>query len=65
VAGGSTTAALGADGALNVALVPNAGATPAGVYYTVVSQIGSGDGKTEYWIVPATFPTHLATKGIR
>jgi hypothetical protein len=63
VAGGSTTATLGADGALNVALVPNAGATPAGVYYTVVYRIGSRDGKTEYWIVPATFPTNLATKG--
>ena len=41
VAGGSTTTTLGADGALSVDLVPNAGATPAGVYYTVVYQIGS------------------------
>ena len=62
VAGGSTTAALGADGALNMALVPNAGATPAGVYYTVVYQIVSGDVKTEHWIVPATSPTNLTTK---
>src|SRR5438270_13990678 len=42
VAGGVTNVTLGANGALSVALVPNAGATPAGMYYTVVYQIGSG-----------------------
>jgi hypothetical protein len=36
VASGSKNVALGANGALSVALVPNAGASPAGVYYTVV-----------------------------
>ena len=36
VAGGAKSVTLGANGALSVALVPNAGATPAGVYYTVV-----------------------------
>ena len=39
VAGGSTMTTLGANGALNVALVANAGATPAGMYYTVVYQL--------------------------
>jgi soluble cytochrome b562 len=34
VAAGTTNVTLGANGALNVALVPNAGATPAGVYYS-------------------------------
>ena len=61
VAGGSTSVALGASGALSVALVPNAGATPAGVYYTVVYQIGAGEVKTEYWVVPTTSPANLAT----
>jgi hypothetical protein len=42
VAGGETSVALGANGALSVALVPNAGATPAGVYYTVVYQLARG-----------------------
>jgi len=60
VAGGSTTTTLGPSGELSVALVPNAGATPAGVYYTVVYQIGSGDVKTEYWVVPSTSPANLA-----
>ena len=61
VGAGGTSVALGANGALSVALVPNEGATPAGVYYTVVFQLGPGQVKTEYWIVPATSPTNLAT----
>ncbi len=60
VAGGATTTTLGANGALSVALVPNAGATPAGVYYTVVFQLGPGQIRTEYWVVPATSPANLA-----
>jgi hypothetical protein len=54
VAAGTTNVTLGASGALSVALVPNAGATPAGVYYSVVYQLGPGQVKTEYWVVPAT-----------
>lgn len=59
--GGSKNAALGASGALSIALLPNAGATPAGVYYTVVYQIGSGQVKTEDWVVPTSSPANLAT----
>jgi hypothetical protein len=40
VAPGNTNVTLGTNGALSVALVPNAGATPAGSYYTVVYQLG-------------------------
>jgi hypothetical protein len=40
VAAGTTTTTLGTSGALSVALVPNDGATPAGVHYTVVYQLG-------------------------
>ncbi|MGB8064791.1 MAG: hypothetical protein WCF26_23095 [Candidatus Sulfotelmatobacter sp.] len=61
VAAGETSVTLGANGALSVALVPNAGATPAGVYYTVVYQLGPGQVKTEYWMVPTTSPANLAT----
>ncbi len=62
IAASSTNVTLGASGALSVALVPNAGATPAGVYYTVVYQLGPGEVKTEYWVVPAsTTPVNLAT----
>jgi hypothetical protein len=63
VAGGTTNVTLGANGALSVALVPNASATPAGVYYTVVYQLGPGQVKTEYWVVPTTSPANLA--GVR
>ncbi|HTS37815.1 MAG TPA: hypothetical protein VMH04_19225 [Candidatus Solibacter sp.] len=61
VAAGVTTTALGAGGALSIALIPNAGATPAGAYYTVVYQLGPGEVKTEYWLVPTTSPASLAT----
>lgn len=60
VAGGATTTTLGANGALSVALVPNSGATPEGVYYTVVYQLGPGQVRTEYWVVPTTSPANLA-----
>src|SRR5258708_5572422 len=61
VAGGATNVTLGTNGALSVPLVPNVGATPAGAYYTVVYQLGPGDVKTEYWLVPTTSPANLAT----
>ena len=61
VAAGNTNVTLGTNGALSVALVPNAGATPAGSYYTVIYQLGPGEVKTEYWIVPTTSPANLAT----
>jgi hypothetical protein len=61
VAGGTTNVTLGTNGALSVALVPNAGATPANVYYTVVYQLGPGEVRTEYWVVPTTSPANLAT----
>jgi hypothetical protein len=60
VAAGTTNTALGTNGALSVGLVPNAGAAPAGVYYTVVYQIGPGQVRTEYWVVPTTSPANLA-----
>lgn len=60
VAAGNTTVTLGANGALRVALVPNAGATPAGVYYSVVYQLGAGQVRTEYWVVPTNSPANLA-----
>jgi len=63
VAGGATNVTLGANGALSVALVPNAGATPAGVYYTVIYQLGPGEVRTEYWVVPTNSPANLA--GVR
>ena len=59
IASGSTSAKLGAEGALSVELVPNAGATPAGTYYTAVFQLEDSV-RTEYWIVGTSSPTTLA-----
>ena len=61
VASGNVSVNLGVNGALSVALVPNAGATPIGVYYTVVYQLGPGQVRTETWVVPTTSPANLAT----
>jgi len=60
VSEGTLNVTLGANGALNVALAANAGATPAGVYYMVVYQLGPGQVRTEYWIVPTSSPATLA-----
>ena len=60
VGAGALDVTLGTSGALNVALAANAGATPAGVYYTVVYQLGPGEVRTEYWLVPTSSPATLA-----
>jgi hypothetical protein len=53
VTAGSTAVMIGADGFLSVNLAPNAGATPAGLYYTAVYHLSDGTTSTEYWVVPA------------
>jgi hypothetical protein len=60
VAAGALNVTLGTNGALNVELAANAGANPAGVYYTVVYQLGPGEVRTEYWLVPTSSPATLA-----
>jgi hypothetical protein len=60
VAAGALDVTLGTNGALNVALAPNAGANPPGVYYTVVYQLGPGEVRTEYWVVPTSSPANLS-----
>ncbi|MFL6308105.1 MAG: beta strand repeat-containing protein [Candidatus Sulfotelmatobacter sp.] len=60
VAGGSTNVVLGSNGALSVGLVPNEGANPAGVYYSVIYQLGPGQVRTEFWTVPTQSPATLA-----
>ena len=49
---GSLSVTLGANGTLSVGLAPNAGATPAGTYYTVVYHLGDGSTSREYWTIP-------------
>lgn len=62
VAAGSLTTTLGAGGALNVALQPNAGATPMGSYYTAVYHLSDGTASREFWVVPVTVPGGGAAK---
>jgi hypothetical protein len=50
---GSTSAAIAA-GALSLQLVPNAGATPIGSYYTVIYHLDDGSVSRQYWVVPVS-----------
>lgn len=54
VPAGTTTVQIGNNGSVSVALVPNAGATPIGTYYTAVYHTSDGRVSHEYWVVPAT-----------
>ncbi len=54
---GSTSATIAAGGALSVQLVPNAGATPLGSYYTAVYHLDDGSVSRQYWVVPASVGT--------
>jgi hypothetical protein len=59
VAAGKMSVTLGAGGSFVADLVPNAGATPAGRYYSVVFQLDSVV-RTEYWLVGTTSPTTIS-----
>ena len=67
VPAGSTTVTLGANGALSLALAPNAGATPMGSYYTAVYHLNDGTVSKEFWVIPPTVAGGGAVKlaGIR
>ncbi len=60
VAAGTKTVKIGAGGAVSIPLVPNAGAEPAGTYYTVVYKLDDGSTSQEYWSVPSTMATTIA-----
>lgn len=59
VPAGSMSLAIGPFGAINLALVPNQGATPPGTYYKVVMKLNDGTTSEEFWVVPTPL-----TKGI-
>lgn len=54
VAAGNTSATIGPNGALSVALTPNAGATPTGTYYTAVFHLDDGTTSQQYWVIPVS-----------
>ena len=51
---GSTSVAISSGGALSVQLIPNAGSTPIGSYYTVVFHLDDSSVSRQYWVVPAS-----------
>lgn len=59
VAAGTLTVAIGPAGAVNLALAPNAGASPDGTYYKVVYKLDGGPVSEEYWTVPTASPTTI------
>ncbi len=52
IAAGTTSAAIGANGALTISLAPNAGASPMGSYYTAVLHLSDGTTSQQYWVIP-------------
>ena len=54
---GNTSTLIASSGALNVDLVPNAGSTPMGSYYTVVYHLDDGSTTRQYWVVPQSSAT--------
>jgi hypothetical protein len=61
VAAGNKTVAIGSDGWVSLGLAPNAGATPAGTYYTAVYHLNDGTTSTEYWVVPTSSTVGVAS----
>jgi hypothetical protein len=59
VAAGQMSAPIGADGKVNVWLVPNTGSTPQSSYRVTV-KLDSGVTSEEYWTVPAAATTTIA-----
>ncbi len=54
VPAGTTSATIGTGGTLTMQLVPNAGSTPMGSYYTAVYHLSDGTVSREFWVVPAS-----------
>lgn len=61
VAAGSTTVSIGQDGFVSVNLAPNAGASPAGSYYTAIYHLNDGTVNKEYWVVPAAASASISS----
>jgi lysophospholipase L1-like esterase len=61
---GGTASATIASGALSLQLVPNAGSTPMGTYYTAVYHLDDGTTSREFWVVPVS-QTRVLVSAIR
>jgi len=54
VPAGTTSATIGTNGLLSIALAPNAGATPIGSHYTSTFHLSGGMTSRQYWVVPVS-----------
>lgn len=54
VPAGTASAVIASNGAMSIALVPNAGATPMGSYYTAAYHLDDGTVSREFWVIPAS-----------
>jgi hypothetical protein len=61
VAAGNKSVQLGAQGALGVDLVPNAGSIPAGTLYKIVYKLDDGTTAIEFWSVGTASPATIAS----
>jgi hypothetical protein len=61
VAAGSKSVTIATGGAVSVALVPNASASPAGTLYSVVYRLSDGTTSSEYWSVGSASPATIAS----
>ena len=61
VAAGSISAAIGPNGYVSLNLASNAGASPAGTYYTAVYHLNDGTVSREYWVVPETSTASISS----
>ncbi len=59
VAAGSKTVSIGQGGFVSLNLAPNAGASPAGIYYTAIYHLNDSTVNKEYWVVPAAANTSI------
>lgn len=60
VAAGKLNVPIGSNGQVSMNLAPNAGATPAGTYYTAVYHLDDGTVSKEYWNIPNVASTNVA-----
>ncbi len=56
---GNLTVQIGANGSVSLNLTPNAGAMPAGTYYTAIYHLDDGTVSKEYWVVPSVAQTTI------
>ncbi|HTW44613.1 MAG TPA: glycosyl hydrolase family 28-related protein [Acidobacteriaceae bacterium] len=61
VAAGSISTTIGPDGFVSLQLAPNAGAYPAGTYYTAVYHLNDGTVSREYWVIPVAASVSISS----